>query len=61
MLAPAKYQQEFAAAVAADKERRIELRSKFDELSTDELEHLVTVDLARLRCQARRHRRVRDR
>jgi len=38
---PAKHQQEFAAALAVDKERRIELKSKFDELSTDELERLL--------------------
>ena len=37
---PAKHQQEFAAAVAADKDRRTELRTKFDELPTDELERL---------------------
>jgi hypothetical protein len=37
---PAKHQQEFAAAVAADKERRNELRSKFDDLPTDEIERL---------------------
>ena len=33
-------QQEVAAAIAADKERRAELRAKFDELATDELERL---------------------
>jgi hypothetical protein len=38
---PARHQQEFAAALAVDKERRIELKSKFDELSTDELERLL--------------------
>jgi hypothetical protein len=40
---PAKQQQEFAAAVAADKERRNELRSKFDELSTEELDRLWSI------------------
>ena len=38
---PSKHQQEFAAALAVDKERRTELKSKFDELSTDELERLL--------------------
>ena len=37
---PARHQQEFTTAVAADKERRAELRTKFDELATDELERL---------------------
>jgi hypothetical protein len=37
---PARHQLEFAGAVAADKERRAELRNKFDELATDELERL---------------------
>ena len=45
---PAKHQQEFAAAVAADKERRGELRSKFDELPTDELERLWSLSSQRV-------------
>jgi hypothetical protein len=44
---PAKHQQEFAAAVAADKERRNELRSKFDELSTEEIERLWSLSSSR--------------
>jgi hypothetical protein len=44
---PAKYQQEFTAAVAADKERRSELRSKFDELPTDEIERLWSLSSSR--------------
>ena len=46
-IAPAKYQQEFAAALAADKERRNELRSKFDELPTDEIERLWSLSASR--------------
>ena len=38
---PAKQEQDFAAALAMDKERRVELRSKLDELATDELERLL--------------------
>jgi hypothetical protein len=41
-IAPAKHQQEIAAALAMDKDRRIELRSKFDELPTDELERMLS-------------------
>jgi hypothetical protein len=44
---PAKHQQEFAAAAAADKERRNELRSKFDELPTDEIERLWSLSYSR--------------
>jgi hypothetical protein len=44
---PAKHQQEFAAAIAADKERRNELRSKFDELPTDEIERLWSLSSSR--------------
>jgi hypothetical protein len=39
---PAKHQQEFAAALAIDKERRFELKSKLDELATDEPSTSVT-------------------
>ena len=46
-IAPAKHQQEFAAAIAADKERRSELRSKFDELPTDEIERLWSLSSSR--------------
>ena len=45
---PAKHQQEFAAALAMDKERRVELRSRFDELSTDELERLLLFSAQRV-------------
>jgi hypothetical protein len=40
---PARQQQEFAAAVAADKDRRNELRCQFEELSTEELERLWAI------------------
>jgi hypothetical protein len=39
---PAKQQQEIAVALEMDKERRLELKSKIDELSTDELERLLS-------------------
>ena len=44
---PARQQQEYTAAVAEERERRAELKSKVDELSTDELERLVTIALQR--------------
>ena len=44
---PDRQQQEYNAAVAAERERRAELKSKVDELSTDELERLVTIALQR--------------
>jgi hypothetical protein len=44
---PARHQQEFAAAVAADKERRTELKAKFDELATEELERLWSISAQR--------------
>ena len=44
---PAKQQQEFAAAVTADKEQRNDLKAKFDELSTDELERLWSISAQR--------------
>ena len=44
---PARQQQEYTAAIAAERERRAELKSKVDELSTDELERLVTIALQR--------------
>jgi hypothetical protein len=44
---PAKHQQEFAAALAMDKERRMELKCKFDELSADELERLLSLSVQR--------------
>jgi hypothetical protein len=40
---PAKYQQEIDAALDMDKERRLELKSKLDELSTDELERMLSI------------------
>jgi hypothetical protein len=45
---PARHQQEFAAAMAVDKERRTELRCKFDELPTDELERMLSFSTQRL-------------
>ena len=44
---PARQQQEYTAAVAAERERRAELKSKVDELSTDEIERLLTIALQR--------------
>jgi hypothetical protein len=44
---PARHQPEFAAAVAADKDRRAELKTKFDELATDELERLLSITTQR--------------
>ena len=44
---PARQQQEYTAAVAAERERRAELKLKIDEFSTDELELLVTIALQR--------------
>jgi hypothetical protein len=39
---PGKHQQEITAALDMDKARREELKSKLDELSTDELERLLS-------------------
>jgi hypothetical protein len=44
---PAEQQQEIAAALELDKERRLELKSKIDELSTDELERLLSFSTPR--------------
>jgi len=45
---PAKQQQEIATALEMDKERRLELKSKIDELSTDELERLLLFSAQRV-------------
>ena len=45
---PATQQQEIAAALDMDKERRLELKSKIDELSTEELERLLTYSAPRV-------------
>jgi hypothetical protein len=45
---PATQQQEIAAALDMDKERRLELKSKIDELSTEELERLLTYSTPRV-------------
>jgi hypothetical protein len=45
---PADQQQEIAAALELDKERRLELKSKIDELSTDEIERLVSFSTPRV-------------
>ena len=39
---PAKLEQEIADALRINAERRLELKSKIDELSTDELERLLS-------------------
>jgi hypothetical protein len=41
-ISPGKHQQEIAAALDLDKERRLEIKSRLDELSTDELERLLS-------------------
>jgi len=45
---PRRHEQEIAAALTADKDRRRELQSKFDELATDELERLLALSAQRL-------------
>ena len=45
---PAKQKQEIAAALEMDKERRLELKCKIDELSTDELERLLSFSAQRV-------------
>jgi hypothetical protein len=49
---PAKQQQEIAAALEMDKERRLELKSKIDEISTDELERLLSFSAQRVGAKA---------
>ena len=44
---PAKLQQELAAALETDKERRLELKAKVDELPTEELERLLSISAQR--------------
>ena len=46
-ISPAKQQQEVTTALAMDKERRVELKLKFDELPTDELERLLSLSTPR--------------
>ena len=45
---PADQQQEIAAALELDRERRLELKSKIDELSTDEIERLLSFSTPRV-------------
>jgi hypothetical protein len=45
---PAEQQQEIAAALELDKNRRLELKSKIDDLSTDELERLLSFSTPRV-------------
>ena len=45
---PAKLEQEIADALKMDIERRLELKSKIDELSTEELERLLTYSTPRV-------------
>jgi hypothetical protein len=45
---PANQQQEIAAALELDRERRLELKSKIDELSTDEIERLLSFSTPRV-------------
>ena len=40
---PAEQRQEIAAALEAEKERRLEIKSKIDELSTEEIERLLSI------------------
>ena len=45
---PAKLEQEIADALKMDMERRLELKSKIDELSTEELERLLSISAPRV-------------
>jgi hypothetical protein len=45
---PAEQQQEIAAALEAERERRLELKSKIDELSTEEIERLLSFSASRV-------------
>ena len=45
---PADQQQEIAAALELHRERRLELKSKIDELSTDEIERLLSYSTPRV-------------
>jgi hypothetical protein len=45
---PATQQREIAAALKMDKEQRLELKSKIDELSTKELERLLSYSAPRV-------------
>jgi hypothetical protein len=45
---PAKLEQEIADALKMDIERRLELKSKIDELSTKELERLLSYSAPRV-------------
>ena len=45
---PAKLEQEIADALKMNMERRLELKSKIDELSTEELERLLTYSAPRV-------------
>jgi hypothetical protein len=45
---PAKLEQEIADALKINAERRLELKSKIDELSTEELERLLTYSAPRI-------------
>jgi hypothetical protein len=46
---PADQQQEIAAALELDRERRLELKSKIDELSIDEIERLLSFSTPRVK------------
>ena len=45
---PANLEQEIADALKMNMERRLELKSKIDELSTEELERLLTYSVPRV-------------
>jgi hypothetical protein len=45
---PADQQQQITAALELDKQRRLELKSKINELSTDELERLLSFSTPRV-------------
>ena len=47
-ISPAKLEQEIADALRINAERRLELKSKIDELSTEELERLLTYSVPRV-------------
>jgi len=47
-ISPAKLEQEIADALKINAERRLELKSKIDELSTEELERLLLYSAPRV-------------
>jgi len=46
---PANHEQEIAAALEFDRQRRLEIKSKLDELATDELERILRMTIGSAR------------